>query len=305
MRPFGVLAAVVVLAPFLLHYPTLETQILTFGLLSVAFYLLLGELGFLSFGQATFNGIGAYATARTLIDGHAPLLVALLVGTLAGALGAALIGALAVRGRGVYGVMLTFAFNEMAYYIAFQWRGVTGGDNGLGGLPAPELFGLSLDDPVRYYYFTAALVLLTFAAVLRLIRSPFGAVLRAIRENEERARAIGFRVQRFKIVCFAISGGLSGLAGGLYAGVFHFVPLQSIDLDMSTNIVVAGILGGAGSPYGALLGAAVFIVLSDSLSHVWAHWPLLFGIVFCAVVLFFRGGLWSIVQQRNSYASHA
>jgi ABC-type multidrug transport system fused ATPase/permease subunit len=130
-----VLAVAVILAPLLVHYPTLETRMLTFGLLTVAFYLLLGELGFLSFGQATFNGIGAYVTARALLDGHAPLLMALAGGTAAGALGAALIGALAIRGRGVYGVMLTFAFNEMAYYIAFQWRSVTGGDNGLGGLP--------------------------------------------------------------------------------------------------------------------------------------------------------------------------
>jgi branched-chain amino acid transport system permease protein len=305
VKRFGGLAAAVILAPLLVHYPTLETQMLTFGLLTVAFYLLLGELGFLSFGQATFNGIGAYVMARALIDGHAPLLVALLGGIVVGALGAALIGALAIRGRGVYGVMLTFAFNEMAYYIAFQWRGVTGGDNGLGGLPHPELFGLSLDDPVRYYYFTAAIVLLAFAAVLRLIGSPFGAVVRAIRENEERARAIGFRVERFKIATFACSGALCGLAGGLTAGIFHFVPMQSIDIELSTNIVVAAILGGTGSPYGALLGAAVFIVLSDSLSHVWAHWPLLFGVVFCVVVLFFRGGLWSIVQRWSPRAAHA
>jgi branched-chain amino acid transport system permease protein len=304
MIRLGALAALVLVAPLVLRYPTLETQILTFGLLTVAFYLLLGELGFLSFGQATFNGIGAYVTARILIDGHAPLLAALLAGTLAGALGAALIGALATRGRGVYGVMLTFAFNEMAYYIAFQWRAVTGGDNGLGNLSQPTLFSLSLDDPVRYYYFTAVLVLAAFAAVLRLIDSPFGAVVRAIRENEERARAIGFRVERFKVVAFAISGALCGLAGGLYAGVFHFVPLQSIDIDLSTNIVVATILGGVGSPYGALLGAAVFIVLSNALSHVWAHWPLLFGVVFCAVVLFFRGGLWSVGGYGRRAAAH-
>ncbi|MGD0476008.1 MAG: branched-chain amino acid ABC transporter permease [Candidatus Velthaea sp.] len=305
MKRFGVFAAVVVVAPLLIHYPTLETQILTFGLLTVAFYLLLGELGFLSFGQATFNGIGAYVTARALIDGHAPLLVALFGGIVAGALGAVLIGALAIRGRGVYGVMLTFAFNEMAYYIAFEWRGMTGGDNGLGGLPHPALFGFSLDDPVRYYYFTAALVLAAFAAVLRLIGSPFGAVVRAIRENEERARAIGFRVARYKIATFGVSGALCGLAGGLAAGIFHFVALQTIGIETSTNVVIAAILGGAGSPYGALLGAAVYIVLSDSLSHVWAHWPLLFGVAFCAVVLFVRGGLWSVVQRWNVRAAHA
>jgi branched-chain amino acid transport system permease protein len=305
MKRFAVLAGVVVLAPLVLRYPTLETQMLTFGLLALGFYVLLGELGFLSFGQATFNGIGAYVAARALIDGHAALPIALLCGTLAAALGAVLIGALAVRGRGVYGVMLTFAFNEMAYYIAFQWRDLTGGDNGLGGLPSPTLFGLPLDDPLRYYYFTAALVLLAFAGVLRVLESPFGAVVRAVRENEGRALAIGYRVERFKVAAFAISGALSGLAGGLYAGVFNFVPLQSIDLDTSTNIVVAGVLGGTGSPYGALLGAALFIALSNSLSHVWTHWPLLLGTVFCAVVLFSRGGLWGILERRKRRAAHA
>lgn len=305
MRRFAVLAVVVALAPFVVRYPTLETQILTFGLLAVAFNVLLGEMGFLSFGQATFNGVGAYAAARVLIDLHAPLLLALGAGIAAGALVAAAIGALAITGRGVYGVMLTFAFNEMAYYVAFQWRDVTGGDNGLRGIPRPDVFGISLDDATRYYLFTAIVVLVAFAFVLRLIASPFGAVLRAIRENEDRARAIGFRVRRFKIVAFAISGGLSGLAGALYAGLFRFVPLQSIDLDTSTNIVVATLLGGTGSPYGPLLGAAVFTILSNSLSHVWSHWPLLFGVVFCIVVLFFRGGLWSIPGLWSRRATHA
>jgi branched-chain amino acid transport system permease protein len=305
MIRYAVLVAIVALAPIVLHYPELETQMLTFGLLAVAFNLLLGEMGFLSFGQATFNGAGAYVAARALIDAHAALPFALLAGLVAGGICATLIGALAITGRGVYGVMLTFAFNEMAYYIAFQWRGVTGGDNGLRGIPAPSLFGLSLADATAYYYFTAVVVLLAFAAVLRIIDSPFGAVLRAIRENEDRARAIGFRVRRYKIAAFAISGALSGLAGALYAELFRFVPLQAIDLDTSTNVVIATLLGGIGSPYGPLLGAAIFTVLSNSLSHVWSHWPLVFGLIFCAVVLFFRSGLWGIVERLGRRAAHA
>ena len=305
MRRFAALIVIVALAPLVLRYPELETQILTFGLLAVAFTVLLGEMGFLSFGQATFNGVGAYAAAYALLSAHAPLPLALLVAIAAGATSAAVVGALAIVGRGVYGVMLTFAFNEMAYYAALQWRAVTGGDNGLRGVPRPGLFGIALDDPLRYYYFTAVVVLLAVWLVLRMNASPFGAVLRAIRENEERARAIGFRVRRFKVTAFAISGALSGLAGGLYAELFRFVPLQAIDLDTSTSIVVAALLGGTGSPYGALLGAAIFTVLSNSLSHVWSHWPLIFGVVFCAVVLFFPGGLWSLVDRRSRRAAHA
>ena len=305
MRRFVVLVVLVAVAPLVVRYPELETQILTFGLLAVAFNLLLGEMGFLSFGQATFNGVGAYAAARALIDAHVPLPLALLAALVAGGAAAALVGALAIAGRGVYGVMLTFAFNEMAYYIAFQWRDVTGGYDGLRGIPRPDVLGISLDDATRYYYFTALVVLLAFAAVLRIVDSPFGAVLRAIRENEERARSIGFRVRRFKIAAFALSGALSGLAGGLYAELFRFVPLQAIDLDTSTNVVIAALLGGIGSPYGALLGAAIFTVLSNSLSHVWAHWPLIFGLVFCVVVLFFRSGLWGIVERWSRRAAHA
>ncbi len=305
MIRFAVLVALVAAAPLVVRYPELEAQILTFGLLAVSFSLLLGEMGFLSFGQATFNGVGAYAAARMLIDAHAALPLALLGGLVAGAVVAAVIGALSIAGRGVYGVMLTFAFNEMAYYVAFQWRGATGGDNGLRDVPRPDLFGIALDDATRYYYVVAVVVLLAFAAVLRLYASPFGAVLRAIRENEERARSIGFRVARFKIAAFAVSGALAGLAGALYAGLYRFVPLDAIDVGTSTNVVIAALLGGAGSPYGALIGAAIFTVLSDSLSHVWSHWPLIFGIVFCAVVLFFRGGLWSLIDRRSARAAHA
>ena len=304
MRRFAGLAVVVALAPLVVRYPALEAQILIFGLLAVAFNLLLGEMGFLSFGQATFNGVGAYAAARALLDVHAPLLLALPVGMLAGALAATAIGALAITGRGVYGVMLTFAFNEMAYYAALQWRDVTGGDNGLRGLPVPAVFGIALD-ATGYYYLTAAIVLLAFAAVLRIVDSPFGAVLRAIRENEERARAIGYAVRRFKVTAFAISGALSGLAGALYAEVFRFVPVESIGLDTSTNIVAATVLGGIGSPYGALLGAAVFTILNNSLNHYFPHWLLLFGLVFCVVVLFFRGGLLGLVSLWGRRASHA
>jgi len=209
----------------------------------------------------------------------------------AGAAAAALIGALSIQGRGVYAVMLTFAFNEMAYFIAFEWRTVTGGDNGLRGIPRPDIFAWSLADPLAYYYFTAAVVLIALFCVRRILASPFGAVLRAIRENEARAKAIGFRVRRFKIAAFTLSGALAGLAGGLYALLFRFAPLQAIDFDTSTSIVVAAVLGGIGTFYGPLVGGAIYMILANSLSHYWAHWPLLLGIVFCVVVLFFRKGL--------------
>jgi branched-chain amino acid transport system permease protein len=306
MRAYAVLAFAVLALPLLIHDPTLETQILTFGLLAIAFNILLGEVGFLSLGQATFYGIGGYVMGVSLMAAHVPLLPALLLATIAGAAVSTFVGLLVIQRRGVYGVMLMIAVNEMAYYIALQWQSVTGGDNGLRGLPAPTLFGRSLDDPTAYYYFVAAWMLLIFFCVLRLKASPFGAVINAIRENEERARAIGYRTGRFKIAVFAITGGICGLAGGLNAELFRFVALESIDLSMSTNIVVATLLGGLGSPYGALLGAAIYMLLSTTFSHIWSHWPLAFGALFCLIVLFFRTGVWGIlISWRRRRVAHA
>ncbi|MBV8356197.1 MAG: branched-chain amino acid ABC transporter permease, partial [Candidatus Eremiobacteraeota bacterium] len=149
--PFLVLLVVIALAPLLIHYVTLLTQVLIFGLLAVAFNLLLGELGFLSFGQAAFNGLGAYAAGLLLVHvAHAPILAALAAAVVLGAAGAFVVGGLSIRGIGVYAVMLTFAFNELAFYLAFQLRNVTGGDNGLRGIVRPDLFGLSLSSELAY-----------------------------------------------------------------------------------------------------------------------------------------------------------
>ncbi|MBV8602048.1 MAG: branched-chain amino acid ABC transporter permease [Candidatus Eremiobacteraeota bacterium] len=295
---FLVLVALVAVAPLVVHYPVLLTQALIFGLLAAAFNLLLGELGFLSFGQATFNGLGAYAAGLLLVHvAHVPILVALLVAALCGAGGALVVGALSMQGAGVYAVMLTFAFNELAFYLAFQLRDLTGGDNGLRGVVRPEFIGISLAGENAYYYFVAAVFLVVFYALLRLIDSPFGHVLRAIRENEPRARAIGYDTRRFKVTAFTISGAVSGIAGAAYAMLYGFVPLEVVNFDTSTNIVIMGLLGGTGSPYGAIVGAAIFTLLSDRLSRLWAHWPLLLGILFCTVVLTLRGGVIEIVHR--------
>lgn len=297
--PYAALVAVVAVAPFLVHYPVLLAQALIFGLLAAAFNLLLGELGFLSFGQAVFNGLGAYGIGFLLLhDAGVPLLAALVFAALLGAAGALVVGYLSSQGTGVYAVMLTFAFNELAFYLAFQLRDVTGGDNGLRGVPRPPFFGVHLGDPFAYYAFVAVIFVLVFYALLRAIDSPFGHVLRAIRENESRARAVGYNTRSFKVAAFAISGAISGLAGALYALLYGFVPLEAVDFTTSTNIVVMGILGGIGSPYGALVGAAIFTVLSDQLSHVWSHWPLVLGLIFCAVVLLLRGGIVSLFSLR-------
>ena len=299
--PFAILMLLIAFAPLVVHYPELLTQALIFGLLAAAFSLLLGELGFLSFGQAVFNGLGAYAAGLLLVHvAHVPILLALIAAALCGATGAAIVGLLASQGAGVYAVMLTFAFNELAYYLAFQLRDVTGGDNGLRGIVRPAFFGLDLSGNVAYYYFTAAIFLIVFYILLRIIDAPFGHVLRAIRENEPRARAIGYDTRRFKVTAFVISGAITGIGGALYAMLYGFVPLEVVDFTTSTNIVIMGILGGIGSPYGALAGAGIFTLLSDRLSHVWAHWPLLLGVLFCTVVMVLRGGVVQLLHVKRA-----
>lgn len=301
--PFAILVALIAIAPLIVHYPELLAQALIFGLLAAAFNLLLGELGFLSFGQAVFNGLGAYTAGLLLVHvAHVTILVAVLAAALCGAAGAAIVGLLASQGAGVYAVMLTFAFNELAYYLAFQLRGITGGDNGLRGIVRPSLFGLDLSGDVAYYYFTAVIFLIVFYALLRVINAPFGHVLRAIRENEARARAIGYDPRRFKVAAFMLSGAITGIGGALYAMLYGFVPLEVVDFSTSTNIVVMGILGGIGSPYGAIAGAALFTLLSDRLSHVWSHWPLLLGLLFCTVVMVLRGGLLELAKVSLPFA---
>ncbi len=297
LHPLAALGLVLAVAPLVVDYPTLEAQVLIFGLLAVAFNILMGQMGFLSFGQAAFSGTGAYTAALLLLHLHVPLLLALALGALAGGVAAFLVGALSIQGVGVYAVMLTFAFNQMAYYLAFQWKDVTGGDNGLRGVPRPPVLGVPLDSARAYYYFVAVVFLLVLYAVLRLVDSPFGRVLAAIRENEARARAVGFEVRRFKIAAFVVSGALTGLGGALYALLYQFVPLEIIDFNSSTNIVVMAILGGTGSVWGPLIGAAIFTVLSNAFSELWARWQLLLGLLFCAVVLAFRGGVWGLVES--------
>lgn len=297
VAPLAALGVVLAVAPLVVDYPTLEAQVLIFGLLAVAFNILMGQMGFLSFGQAAFSGIGAYTAALVLLHLHVPLLLALLLGVGAGAFAALVVGTLSIQGAGVYAVMLTFAFNQMAYYLAFELKDLTGGDNGLRNVPRPPVLGVPLDSARAYYYFVAVVFVLALYAVLRLVDSPFGRVLAAIRENEARARAVGFDVRRFKIVAFVVSGGLTGLGGALYGLLYQFVPLQAIDFNTSTNIVVMAILGGTGSMYGPIIGAAIFTLLSNTFSQLWARWPLLLGLLFCTVVLAFRGGVWGLVES--------
>ncbi|GAB3442330.1 branched-chain amino acid ABC transporter permease [Insolitispirillum peregrinum] len=289
--------AAVVLMPVILPSPTLATEILIFALAALASNLLLGYTGLLSFGQGVFFGAGSYCSALVMIHWHFGLFPALLVGILAGALTAFVIGALAIRRTGIYFVMLTLSFSQMAYFVAYTMSSVTGGDNGLLNVPRPpvSVLGfelLSLASPLVFYGFVALLFLAVFVAARRVIHSPFGSTLVAIRENENRASAVGYDTRQFKVLAFVLSGAITGLAGALYALLLNFVPLSNIELATSEHILIMTIIGGTGSLLGSLLGAGSIVLLGDVLSALWPRWPMLLGLALIAVVMFLRGGLW-------------
>jgi branched-chain amino acid transport system permease protein len=287
-----VFAALVVL-PFIVSV-TLASQIAIFatGALSVA--LLLGAVGLLSFGQGLYLGVGAYVCGILARDAGMGLVPALLMASLSGAALAGFLGSVMVRRHGVYFVMLTLAFAQMGYFAVLAFKGVTGGENGLTGLPRQfDLLGLSIADPLSMYGFMAGAFFLVFLLVQRIIASPFGSVLAAIRENEPRSEALGYPVARYKTVAVALAGAIAGFAGGLHVIFLGFVPPSDVELEMSQRLLVIALIGGVGSPAGALVGSAFYMIVSEALSEIWPRWLALIALLLIGLVLFLPGGLWS------------
>ena len=306
----AVLAAVVLLPVVVRH--ALATEIWIFAIFGLGLNLLLGYTGLLSFGQSTFFGSAAYVAGYLLKHYAINVFLALAIGIVVGAVSAALVGYLCVQRSGLYFIMLTFALNQMFYFIAYQWTTVTGGEDGMPGIGRPALLGVDFRSPLAYYVFVAALFLLSLWIMKRIVESPLGKILQAIRENDVRAEAVGYDVPRFKLLAFVIGGAFSGLAGVLYAMLFGIVPLEAIGFVFSGNVLFATLIGGSGSLYGPIIGSFVFIWLSESVSVMWARWPLLLGVAFVIVVLFFRGGcveawarFWSWRERRRALAGIA
>jgi branched-chain amino acid transport system permease protein len=284
------LLAAIVLIPFVVR-PVIGAEIWLFAIFGLGLNLLLGYTGLLSFGQSTFFGSAAYVAGWLLKHYAINVFLALGIGIGVGALSALLVGYLCVQRSGLYFIMLTFALNQLFFFIAYQWTSVTGGEDGMPGVPRPAFLGIDFKDPMNYYIFVALLFLASLWAMRRVVDSPFGKILQAIRENEVRAAAVGYNVPRFKLAAFVIAGAFSGLAGVLYAMLFGIVPLEAIGFVTSGNVVFATLIGGSGSLYGPVIGSFVFIWLSESMSVVWERWPLLLGVAFVIVVLFLRGGV--------------
>jgi branched-chain amino acid transport system permease protein len=283
--------------PFLVPYQALATQVLIFGLFALGFNLLYGYTGLLSFGHAAYYGLGAYGTGILLAKlGVNSLWLAVPGGVCFAALGGVIIGFFCLRRRGIYFAMLTLAFAQLLYFIGFHLATWTGGDDGLRGIPRLELgfpgFAVPLDRPLAFYYFCFVLVGLAVAFLKRILDSPFGAVLQAIRENTDRAVACGYDVNRVKHLSFVFSAMFAGLAGSLDALRLTVVPIESLYWTTSGQVVMMTLLGGAGTFFGPFVGALTYLVLEDRLSTFTESWPLVIGAIFSAFVLFLPRGIW-------------
>jgi branched-chain amino acid transport system permease protein len=283
--------------PWVVPYTSLATQVLIYGLFALGFNLLYGYTGLLSFGSAAYWGLGAYGTGIALAKLKVgSLWVALGLGLAAALVGGAVLGFFCLRRRGIYFAMLTLAFAQLLYFVGFHLAEWTGGDDGLRGITVPPLTlpGLSipLSRSVAFYYFALVVVGLAVAALKRILDSPFGAVLQAIRENADRATACGYDISRVKHLSFVFSALFAGLAGGLDALRLTVVPIESLHWSTSGQVVIMTLLGGAGTFFGPFVGAAAYLVLEDSISVLTESWPLVIGAVFIVFVLFLPRGIW-------------
>lgn len=286
------LLAFALLAPMLGLYPVFVMKLLCFALFACAFNLLLGFTGLLSFGHAAFFGFAAYVTGYFIkSQGFTPEL-----GILAGVIVAAFIGLvfglIAIRRQGIYFAMITLALAQMVFFICLQ-ASFTGGEDGLQGVPRGKLFGLlALDGDQTMYYVVLAIFVACFLAIARIINSPFGQVLKMIRENEPRAISLGYEVDRYKLLAFVLSAALAGLAGSLKTLVMGFATLSDVHWSMSGEVILMSLLGGVGTFFGPVVGAGIVIALQNLLADKVGSWvTVIIGVIFVLCVLAFRKGV--------------
>jgi branched-chain amino acid transport system permease protein len=304
------LLAFSLLAP-LVVYPVFMMKIYCFALFASAFNLLFGFAGLMSFGHAAFLGSAAYVCGYAVKSLGFPPELGLLAGTAAGAALGYVVGQLAIRREGIYFSMVTLALAQMVYFVCLQ-APFTGSEDGIQGIPRDKLLGfIDLDNSFAMYYFVLAIFLFGFFSVYRIVHSPFGQVLKAIRENEPRAISLGYDVQRYKLVTFVLSAGIAGLAGATKTLVFQLVTLTDVHWSTSGEAVLMTLVGGMGTIFGPLVGAAVVVSLEHYLSGLGSWVTLIMGLIFMACVLMFREGLvgtaksiwqWRIARQAAASA---
>ena len=289
---WGVGLALLLVAPFIGVYPVFMMKALCFAIFACAFNLLLGFTGLLSFGHAAFMGSAAYATGWLIRSaGWSPEL-GLLAGLVVGAGLGAVVGLIAIRRQGIYFAMVTLAMAQMIYFVCLQ-APFTGGEDGLQGVPRGTLFGvLPLASDLTMYYVVVAIFVAVFVAIIRIVHSPYGQVLKAIRENEPRAVSLGYDVDRYKLLAFVLSTALAGLAGGLKTLVLGFATLSDVHWSLSGEVVLMTLLGGMGTLAGPVVGALTIIGLQNFLADRVGSWvTVIIGVIFVVCVLAFRKGM--------------
>ena len=288
---YTVLLVLGLLAPFTL-YPTFLMKVLCFALFASAFNLLLGFAGLLSFGHAAFLGSAGYVCGLMVRDLGVTPEVGILAGTVVAGLMGWVFGSLAIRRTGIYFAMITLALAQMVYFLVLQIK-ATGGEDGLQGVPRGHLFGIvDLSDNMAMYYTVYAVFCLGFFIIYRTIHSPFGQILKAIRENEPRAVSLGYDVAKFKLLAFVLSAALAGMAGATKTLVFQLASLTDVHWHMSGEVVLMTLLGGLGTVLGPLVGAATIVSLQTELADSVGSWvTVIMGTIFVVCVLLFRRGI--------------
>jgi branched-chain amino acid transport system permease protein len=296
---YVILVALALIAPFLGLYPVFLMKLLCFSMFACAFNLLLGFTKMLSFGHAAYFGAAAYATGWLVTVQGWGTIEGILGGVVVAMLLGLVIGAIAVRRQGIYFAMITLALAQVVYFVCVQ-ADFTGGENGLQGIPRGSIFGLiGLGNDRTMYYFVLAVFVAVFALIRRVVHSPFGQVLKAIRANEPRAISLGYKVDRYKLTAFVLSASLSGLAGALKALVLGFVTLSDVSQGNSGEVILMTLLGGSGTFLGPLVGANLVVTLQEYLSDVVGAWvSVIVGVIFVVCVLVFRRGFVGEIQRR-------
>lgn len=293
------LAILALAAPVLGLYPVFLMKLLCFSMFACAFNLLLGYTKMLSFGHAAYFGSSAYVTGW-LVTAHGwGTIPGILAGVAAALLLSLAIGSIAVRRQGIYFAMITLALSQLVFFVCLQAQ-FTGGENGLQGMPRGSVFGLiDLGRDTTMYYFVLAVFVAVYALIRRIVHSPFGQILKAIRDNEPRAVSLGYEVDRYKLAAFVLSGALAGLAGSLKALVLGFVTLSDVSLGTSGDVILMTLLGGSGTFLGPVVGAGIVVTLQEYLSGLVGAWvSVIIGAVFVVCVMIFRRGFVGEIQRR-------
>ena len=287
---FVIMVAVLLVAP-LYFYPVFLMKALCFALFACAFNLLIGYVGLLSFGHALFFGWASYVAAHTAkVWGLTPELAVLTGTVIAGALGF-VSGTLAIRRQGIYFAMITLALAQMMYFFALQAK-FTGGEDGIQAVPRGRLFGIiDLSNQTAMYAFVLVVFIGAFLLIYRIIHSPFGEVLKAIRENETRAISLGYKTDQYKLIAFVLSATIAGLAGGTKAIVFQLASLTDVHWTMSGEVVLMTLVGGLGTVFGPVIGAVVIVAMQTYLAEFGQWVTVIQGAIFVACVLLFRRGI--------------